>query len=1118
MTAKILIIDDDKFTREVLRKILERDPLIARLKPEIFMAANGLVGVEEFERERPSLVIVDLFMPKMDGFAVCKRLRELASANELTIAVTSGVYKDAAIAKQIEQDFSAHFFAKPYQVKNLAAFAASALMPHAADLPPARSQQATQDQQRSGDLGKRNAAAIFWDLLEEEATGRLLLRRGQVVRQIELFVGHPVSVTTNVREETLGHFLVTRNVIDVRAHREAMATAASQKKRLGETLIAMGLLSPRQLIQELTAQTRLKLVHALRWRDGAWSFRPTASGTSRGNALDFAEVIVKGLASTAQVDTPAPELQAMQEQALMLTERGQSMLEQIGRSVSQAFVKHFEQGIRWSDLGRRGVSPKELYACLDVLHACGGLQAPAPVVVLPKPAAAHGEPTPMRTPPDSPARPAGTNELYSALFDDDPAPPAAGMTPLASLESTEPWAAPAQEALDLDEPEPSAQEPLDLGLPEPPGEAAVSVSFEAIPQHKHAPSAQQDLIREFLRIQEKNLYEVLELAADANLETINAAYHAHAKSFAKERFDSEDLGRDYQKLDVLLDAYEQARQTLGDPAERQRYDDGLFSATGAMEGAPSIDAELVFREAEELLLDGDFEQAIVKLRASVEIAPYEAAYRATLGWALFAGGQETAAAADLARPHLNEAMILSPDSGLVHEYLGRIHAVCGDDADAAVLHLRKALDDDPRRGAALLALETLHLGRGEFRELEAVYRRILFRLAGREDDEAALLWSRLGDLHSHYMHDDAAALLAYQRARKLAPENQALHDRCLQLSSGGLGPLYATADVLLRTWQDEPTDFAPLHSLLAQAETAQLHDICFLAASALVASGQHEPSADRWYQRYRPRFAIRAQKVFDADIWSELLHPEDDPKLGALFALLAPVIQELAAPAGAAEELAATTPVDESALPPEFRAVRAYLAHELGVVAPDIRSHPDYGSMLSVVASTPPTILAGYDVLTSTDKLELCFRLGRAMSYLRPGRAIAAGSPPRTLKSAMLACYALGSPDASIADPDGQLRAFKTALTALDSNRRAQLQELVTRISRDHPTLNLSRWSQKLARTADRVGMVLCGDIPLSKRIACELSDAATGTELLAFAASPQHMQIRRALGLGIDV
>ena len=80
MTAKILIIDDDKFTREVLRKILERDPLIAKRQPEIFMAADGVAGVEVFERERPGLVIVDLFMPKMDGFAVCKRLRELASA------------------------------------------------------------------------------------------------------------------------------------------------------------------------------------------------------------------------------------------------------------------------------------------------------------------------------------------------------------------------------------------------------------------------------------------------------------------------------------------------------------------------------------------------------------------------------------------------------------------------------------------------------------------------------------------------------------------------------------------------------------------------------------------------------------------------------------------------------------------------------------------------------------------------------------------------------------------------------------------------------------------------------------------------------------------------------
>ncbi len=48
MTTKILIIDDDQHTRQVLGKILVRDRATARFKPQIIEAADGVAGVEAF--------------------------------------------------------------------------------------------------------------------------------------------------------------------------------------------------------------------------------------------------------------------------------------------------------------------------------------------------------------------------------------------------------------------------------------------------------------------------------------------------------------------------------------------------------------------------------------------------------------------------------------------------------------------------------------------------------------------------------------------------------------------------------------------------------------------------------------------------------------------------------------------------------------------------------------------------------------------------------------------------------------------------------------------------------------------------------------------------------------
>ena len=65
----ILIIDDDKNTRFLLYEVLKMNNF------NVFQATNGLEGLEVLEKERIDLVIVDIMMPKMDGYEFTKELR-----------------------------------------------------------------------------------------------------------------------------------------------------------------------------------------------------------------------------------------------------------------------------------------------------------------------------------------------------------------------------------------------------------------------------------------------------------------------------------------------------------------------------------------------------------------------------------------------------------------------------------------------------------------------------------------------------------------------------------------------------------------------------------------------------------------------------------------------------------------------------------------------------------------------------------------------------------------------------------------------------------------------------------------------------------------------------------
>ena len=67
--VNILIIDDDKNTRFLLYEVLKMNNF------NVFEATNGIEGLDMLEKERIDLVIVDIMMPKMDGYEFTRELR-----------------------------------------------------------------------------------------------------------------------------------------------------------------------------------------------------------------------------------------------------------------------------------------------------------------------------------------------------------------------------------------------------------------------------------------------------------------------------------------------------------------------------------------------------------------------------------------------------------------------------------------------------------------------------------------------------------------------------------------------------------------------------------------------------------------------------------------------------------------------------------------------------------------------------------------------------------------------------------------------------------------------------------------------------------------------------------
>jgi phosphoribosyl 1,2-cyclic phosphodiesterase/CheY-like chemotaxis protein len=108
----VLIIDDDADCRRVLAAVLNQDGW------QVFHAGNGDEGIELARQHRPSVVLCDLLMPRVNGFKVCRELRADASLRQTGIVVTSGRNFEADRRAAIEAGAD-DYLPKPVQPKDL---------------------------------------------------------------------------------------------------------------------------------------------------------------------------------------------------------------------------------------------------------------------------------------------------------------------------------------------------------------------------------------------------------------------------------------------------------------------------------------------------------------------------------------------------------------------------------------------------------------------------------------------------------------------------------------------------------------------------------------------------------------------------------------------------------------------------------------------------------------------------------------------------------------------------------------------------------------------------------------------------------------------------------------
>ncbi|MEG0751443.1 MAG: response regulator transcription factor [Oscillospiraceae bacterium] len=108
---KILVVDDEKNICELLRLYLEKDGF------EVLLAHGGEDAVDITRKSSPSLVLLDIMMPQMDGWEACRTIREFSNVPIIMLTAKGDVF-DRVMGLELGAD---DYIVKPFDTKEVVA-------------------------------------------------------------------------------------------------------------------------------------------------------------------------------------------------------------------------------------------------------------------------------------------------------------------------------------------------------------------------------------------------------------------------------------------------------------------------------------------------------------------------------------------------------------------------------------------------------------------------------------------------------------------------------------------------------------------------------------------------------------------------------------------------------------------------------------------------------------------------------------------------------------------------------------------------------------------------------------------------------------------------------------
>lgn len=307
MTKTVLVIEDNQDNREIILEFLSAYGF------HVEYAIDGKEGIDKYNTINADLVLCDVLLPKVNGFSVCKTIKE--RNNPVPVILMSALYKTHALQAEAKEKYGADdYLLKPLNLVKLAEKICKFL-----DV----SKESLEAEKIETKLGKPKVPdegsfeeflppLVMKELYKTRRTG-VMTCEGRLKKTIYIDEGIPIYINSDDPQETYLALLAKDDKITQQQREELEKETKSSKQPLSKLLISQKIITNKELADYMLAEVHERLIELITWSKGSYRFvendsflkkvkRPKMAlwksiynGIKRADVIDFVMVYYKDL-------------------------------------------------------------------------------------------------------------------------------------------------------------------------------------------------------------------------------------------------------------------------------------------------------------------------------------------------------------------------------------------------------------------------------------------------------------------------------------------------------------------------------------------------------------------------------------------------------------------------------------------------------------------------------------------------------------------------------------------------------------------------------------------------------------------------------------------------------